>query len=400
MDMTLTVTESDNESKNIHFSIMADNGSNAGISDNVISGVKGLSNVDKVYEMYGAQIFSSVIDKNSEIKEIQDLNRIYQRVNIEGKDKTFMKSSIIPYDSISLDTAKGYIQSGTVDETALNRENGVIVINKNMVYNQKTKNNYFGPIADLKVGDTIELVKGEPSEENKIKLQGGQTAAKKVKVLAILKNDAFDNQGAEDGIKLITTTEVAQKLADGGSVKPVCINISLKDVKKEEESKKEIEAAASIDPGMKVINNIDNNRKEKSTILMLEILVYGFVIVVSLIGCVNIINTITTNIILRRREFAALKSIGLTQGGLKKMITLEGLLYGIMGTIFGSIIGSGLSYVMFKGMMTVRELRWGIPWNAVIIAGTAALAISYLAILAPLSRIKKENLIEVIREDY
>ena len=72
---------------------------------------------------------------------------------------------------------------------------------------------------------------------------------------------------------------------------------------------------------------------------------YGFVIVVSLIGSVNIVNTVTTNIIVRKREFATLKSIGLTQRGLRKMIILEGLLYGIVGSIYGSIIGCGLSYV-------------------------------------------------------
>ncbi len=122
--------------------------------------------------------------------------------------------------------------------------------------------------------------------------------------------------------------------------------------------------------------------------------------VVSLIGSVNIINTLTTNIILRRREFAILKAIGLTQKGLKKMIVLEGFLYAVIGTIYGSIIACGLSYMMYQGTVSVRESSWQIPWIGIAIAAAAAVIIGYLSVLSPLSRINRENLIDTIREDY
>ena len=149
-----------------------------------------------------------------------------------------------------------------------------------------------------------------------------------------------------------------------------------------------------------VINNIDNNRKGKSGILMVKILLYGFVLVVSLIGSVNIVNTLTTNIILRKREFATLKSIGLTQKGLKKMIVLEGLLYGIAGSVYGCIVGTGISYLLFKSMKNFREFGWMVPWQAIAIATGASIIIGYLSVLSPLSRIKKSNLIESVREDF
>jgi putative ABC transport system permease protein len=132
---------------------------------------------------------------------------------------------------------------------------------------------------------------------------------------------------------------------------------------------------------------------------MLQILIYGFITVISLISSVNIINTITTNIILRKREFAALKSIGLTQKGLKKMIVIEGILYAVVGTAYGSVIGSGLSYLMYRGLSDVREFGWNIPFGAIAISLVASLVIGYLSVLSPLSRIKKSNLIEAIREE-
>ena len=71
--------------------------------------------------------------------------------------KTLIESSIAIYDKDSLEVSKKYLQSGNIDIEKLNSENGVILINKNRVYNQNTKKNYFGPIADIKVGDEIDL---------------------------------------------------------------------------------------------------------------------------------------------------------------------------------------------------------------------------------------------------
>jgi putative ABC transport system permease protein len=112
------------------------------------------------------------------------------------------------------------------------------------------------------------------------------------------------------------------------------------------------------------------------------------------------VNTLTTNIILRRREFAILKSIGLTQKGLRKMIILEGLLYGIMGSIYGGIVGTGLSYLLFKSFSEIREIQFVVPWQAIGIATFFALLIGYLSVLSPIARINKDNLIDTVREEY
>jgi putative ABC transport system permease protein len=218
--------------------------------------------------------------------------------------------------------------------------------------------------------------------------------------MAILENEPFNYRGNSQGLKIITTKEIGVKLINKKDIKPVNLNIALKDVKSEETAKIGIEAAIKSNPYLMVINNIDSNRKSKSAILMVQILLYGFVVVVSLIGSVNIVNTLTTNIILRNREFATLKSIGLTQKGLKKMIVLEGLLYGTVSAIYGSIIGCGISFFLYKAMGGFREFGWLVPWEAMTIAGIASLVLGYISVLSPLSRIKKENLIEAVREDY
>ena len=59
---------------------------------------------------------------------------------------------------------------------------------------------------------------------------------------------------------------------------------------------------------------------ERSMIIVINIFLYGFITVISLIGVTNIFNTITSNMELRQKEFAMLKSIGMTKKEFNRMI--------------------------------------------------------------------------------
>jgi putative ABC transport system permease protein len=401
VDMTLTLSEDANESKNVHFSVLHD-APGAELPEienhNIINHLKSLKAVDKVYRVYAPYRFVVAIDKNSELKQVQDIGGIYKTASLQGTKKTLVSGVINIYDHDSLQVSKKYLQSGSIDEEELNKENGVIIIKKSTIYNAKTKKNYIGPIASLRIGDEIYLQEDTASYRNRIELDKGKV--KKVKVMAIVETDPFNFRGAPDGLKMITTEEVAKNLTEKNEVHPVQLNVKLKSAENENIARKQIESAIKSDPSLKIINNIDQNRKNKSSILMIQILIYGFVVVVSLIGSVNIINTLTTNILLRKREFASLKAIGLTQKGLRKIITLEGILYGIVGTVYGSIIGCILSFLMYKFLIGINEFAWKFPWDAILIAGFSAIIIAYVSVLPPLARMKKENLIEAIKEDY
>ncbi|WP_234123884.1 ABC transporter permease [Clostridium hydrogenum] len=394
MDMALNLNGSSNEVGKMQLTIMNNDKSNqnAGIDDEVIKAVSKLDTVKNVYKSYNVFWFKEYFDTNIEINDVKRLGSFYKRENLNGKEKTmFNQSSVSVYDDNSMKSAQSYLDKGKIDIDELNKENGVIVINKNNIYDAKTGKMYKYKILNIKPGDEIYLKYLDKTK--------GAEAAKKVKVIAVLKDDPFNPNFSPKGVKLITTESVIKNLTGISSIKPAGAYIRLKDAKSVERAQTEIETAIKSQPSLKVINDADVNREMNSLTLMIEILIYGFVIVVSLIGSVNIINTLTTNIILRKREFATLKAIGFTQKGLKKMIVLEGVLYGIVGTIYGSIIASGLSYLMYKSMISIQEFKWNIPWEAIGIAGVAAIIIGYVSVLSPLSRIKKENIIETIREE-
>ncbi len=76
-------------------------------------------------------------------------------------------------------------------------------------------------------------------------------------------------------------------------------------------------------------------KENRAATIVVSIFLYGFVTVIALISCINIINTISTNILLRKREIAMIKAVGMSQKSIKRMISLEGVLYGIYAAIFG-----------------------------------------------------------------
>ncbi|GFP77381.1 ABC transporter permease [Clostridium fungisolvens] len=408
MDMTLTVTNEPNESRDIHFTIYNndydENKTNTSLNS-MTEDVKNLNPVKDVYKNYRYYQFKAVIDSSKELKEVKNIENIYKSINYNGKNQTLVYSSVQPFDDKSLEASKKYLVEGSIDKEKLEKENGVILIKKDQIDNEATKKKYLGPIANIKVGDQIsiqydEIANASNGSEAEVKQKEfGEGKVITVKVMGIVSVDPFDNSGNPSGLKLITTEALAKKLIEKDKLEPTSLLIKIKDIKADKTAAEQIENLTKSNNSLHVYNQIDDNKREKASTLMIQILIYGFITVISLISSVNIINTITTNIILRKREFAALKSIGLTQKGLKKMIVLEGILYAVAGTIYGCIIGCGLSYLLYKAIGGVREFAWKVPIGAMVISFVASLIIGYLSVLSPLSRIRKTNLIEAIREE-
>ncbi|WP_410979591.1 ABC transporter permease [Bacillus cereus] len=172
----------------------------------------------------------------------------------------------------------------------------------------------------------------------------------------------------------------------------------LKDVTQSSATVKEIENTIGKSYTITIVNNYQENKTKKEEKLTLQVLAYGFITVISLISSVNILNTITISIMTRRKELAALKSIGMSQKDLKKMITYEALIYGISGSLQGIFFGCILSYIIYLAISDMLKMTWTIPYEACIITFVSALIISYLSVLNPLKKIQQDNIIDNIRE--
>lgn len=146
--------------------------------------------------------------------------------------------------------------------------------------------------------------------------------------------------------------------------------------------------------------NIETEAKaQRSLIILVAIFLYGFIIVISLIGITNIINTISTNMNLRRRELAMLKSIGMTKNEFNKMINLESIMYSTKALIIGIPLGILGSFAIYKAFANGSDYGYLFPWQAIIIAILVVYILVSLIMHFALRKTRNENIIDVIKDE-
>ena len=178
------------------------------------------------------------------------------------------------------------------------------------------------------------------------------------------------------------------------------------DVKNDEELCKKIDEEKSelAKTGMSVsyTNYKEEADYQNKTVLLISIFLYGFITVITLIGVTNIFNTITTNMNLRSKEFAMLKSIGMTKKEFNRMINLESIFYGVKSLIIGIVLGTGISYWIYRisaGSDVTSKLKFIFPTKPVIISIVFIAIIVGIIMKYSLNKINKQNIIETIRND-
>lgn len=137
----------------------------------------------------------------------------------------------------------------------------------------------------------------------------------------------------------------------------------------------------------------------KAINLIVQIFLYGFITVITLIGVTNIFNTITSNMELRQKEFAMLKSIGMTKREFNHMINLETLLYSTKALAYGIVLGIIGSIFVHKAFSLELETAYQIPWMPILLSIVFVFILVYIIMKFSISKIDKQNTIETIRKD-
>ena len=171
--------------------------------------------------------------------------------------------------------------------------------------------------------------------------------------------------------------------------------------KYQDELEKELDDMTSESGFSYYIENQDRNMKqEKSLFTLVGIFAYGFIVVIALIGITNIINTLGTSMELRSREFATLRSIGMTDKQFYKMVRLESLFISVKSLVIGVPAGLVITYiinVMENRMDTV--VVYVLPVKAVIMCAIVVIVLIYAIMNLSMSKIRHQNVIETIKNE-
>lgn len=146
-----------------------------------------------------------------------------------------------------------------------------------------------------------------------------------------------------------------------------------------------------------ISNRARNQATEKALAEIINVMAYGFIILISLIALVNVFNTISTSIILRRREFAMLRSVGMTEKGFRRMMNYECIMYGVRSVAAGVPVSIVASYLIYRFL--VDDKGFTLPWLSLGIAVGSVFAVVFITMLYAMHHIKNDNTIETLRNE-
>lgn len=347
------------------------------------------------YEDYNYNLLISGDLKTEEIKKIvsNDTVESYSILyNTDGTYKIKNLDKIIANDSYPVTEIDGEaytsLQIVALDSSAFKEyakrikvnyedvKNAGILCDEYKIYDETSEKQKEVRRYKYEKGDTIE---GEYKNE-KLKI--------KVGAVSQTKPDGIEKTYYSDGFLVV----------DKGQFKNLNFRFDVMTIQSNNATslQKEID---NINKNTNVYNIEETAKQEKSMALVIKIFLYGFIAVITLIGVTNIFNTITSNMELRQKEFAMLKSIGMTKKEFNRMINLETIFYGVKSWVYGTILGLLGTFAMYKAFSVKIEQGIYIPINAIIISAIFVFIFVFIIMRYSISKINKQNTIETIRNE-
>lgn len=146
------------------------------------------------------------------------------------------------------------------------------------------------------------------------------------------------------------------------------------------------------------IYDFDRERQNnRMFILVINVFSYGFILLIGVISIANVFNTISTNIILRRKEFAMLRSVGMSEKGFQRMLNYECLIYGGRSLAIGLPISFIFSFFIHHVINQMVQVDYFIPYVSVLLAITMVFVVVFITMLYTTRKIRRNNVIEELR---
>lgn len=149
------------------------------------------------------------------------------------------------------------------------------------------------------------------------------------------------------------------------------------------------------------VSNMDKQmRDEKSLFTLLGVFAYGLIVVIALIGITNIINTLSTGMELRSREFATLRSIGMTDKQFAGMVRLESVFISVKALVIGVPLGILISYLLCVMMNRMDDaIIYEPPYKAIILCIVVVIMLIYAIMKLSMTKLRHNNIIETIKNE-
>lgn len=310
------------------------------------------------------------------------LMKKYVRPQADGSYS--VSAPIFSYDG---QTLEALCREAGVDEKTLEDPNHPAVL----VFNEAkaVQNSVFtaGAPLNVKVGDTLRF--GGTGK-------GGNTGTGTAAVAGIIRTAPMGmNRLPFDKVQLVTSEtgySALSGLLAGGKETDSGVYLYLNTT----DSTQVQQAANSLKVHPYVYDVKAEAQSQQNLNMVLEIFLFGFIILITLICVANMFNTITTNVALRRREFAMLRAVGMTPKGFGKMLRFESLFYGLKALLWGLPISFLIGGLLNRLVNSSVAVGFVFPWRYYLIAVLVLFLIVLSTMLYASAKLRRENIVDAL----
>ena len=357
------------------------------MNENILKDLKNINEVDNIYTLYNGNNGAVYEGDLKEEVLTQEVEQSYKDLLYEGEDpKDIVEfKGVLPVDLMGL--SSGILMNRMIESNDAGFYGDVKVISGEIDIEKFNKGGYIiiqgHEGSKIKVGHKISFkyLKNNLVEE-------GYTE-NEFEVMAIL-------GGAKNfSISLYVNENDFKKVVDKPYIEKVIIDTNNKNDDKLENEIININEKYN-NPYTKVYSKRIFIEEAKELQLSITIIGMSAVVIIGLIGVLNFINTMTTNIISRRKEFATIEAVGMTKKQLKKMLMLEGFYYALIITISNLTLG-GIASILGFNIMKLRYSVYTYPIGALLLCTIAVFLISLVVPLIVYKSLAKESIVERVR---
>ena len=301
-----------------------------------------------------------------------------------------------------LELIKPYIIDGSLDYEAL-KNGGIILIDGRKITN-KDETKEIVRATNYKVGDKIKIPKltnysssSKEADVTNIQKAINNNEFYEATIVAIAEKEPITGSFLYSGIQIMAHKDAYNKTFGGFS--PNSIYFDFNDNKIDQENAIKYFDEVKNDKGYNYMDLGTQINQIETLYFQVEFFVYCFIIIVTVISVLNIFNTISTNLLLRKKEFSTLRAIGMEESQLRKSVILEGTLYGIIASIFGGAGSAILLGILIKVGGGIADVDYNFGFIPFAISIVVAIGVTYISTMIPLRRLKKITIVEGISDN-
>ncbi|CAA7600503.1 FtsX-like permease family [Acididesulfobacillus acetoxydans] len=251
-----------------------------------------------------------------------------------------------------------------------------------------------GRLVTVSPGSTLQLENSSGTSESTVLKIGALTDKRPTGVLI----------GKFNPMKMVVSEDVFKSInakLDNGKPAEAALFLTTDNNQRLQEQIGGIDGMSYLSPGqVAIMNYIALKEQDKGNkTFILEVFIYGFIILIGLISIANIFNTLSTNIGLRRKEFAMLRSVGMTPKSLNRMLRYESIFYGLKALLYGLPISVATALLLYYFQKGAFSFGFTLPWESYGAAIVLIFVIVHVVMFYASSKIKKENIVDTLKDE-